>query len=174
MSQSFEKAAEQAVAFQKIWLESTSRLLQAAFTFTPGSPPPEVMRQIRSGIFQALGESWEQFMRSPEFLEGMKGWLDNAVTFRKTSNEFMAKLRNELQAPSREDIDAIMLTVRHMEKRLLDRIDTLSEQVTELKQQLASGGAPRTGARPTATRRKTVKAAAATARSSGNGKGINP
>ena len=68
-------------------------------------------------------------MRSPQFVEGMKQWMDSAINFRKMSNDFMAKVRNELQAPSREDMDSIMLSVRHMEKRLLDRINTLSEQV---------------------------------------------
>lgn len=168
MMQNFEKTAEQAAAFQKIWLESTSRLLQAAFTFTPGSPPPDVMRQIRSGIFSALGESWEQFMRSPEFMNSMRNWLDNAVTFRKMSNEFMAKVRNEMQAPSREDIDTIMLTVRHLEKRLLDRIEGLSDQVAQLNQQLASEGANPRSTRPRAAKRKTTKP---TARAAGNGKG---
>ena len=98
------------------------------------------MRQIRSGIFQALAESWEEFMRSPQFLEGMRQWMENAITFRKMTNDFMAKVRNEMQAPSREDIDTIMLNVRHMEKRLLDRVETfragqrgLSERLAELE-----------------------------------------
>ena len=136
MSQNFEKMFEQAAAFQKIWMESMSRMLQAGFTFTPGSPPPEAMRQVRSGIFQAMTESWEQFMRSPQFTEGIKPWMDNTIAARKMSNDLMAKLRNEMQAPSRDDIDTVMLTVRHMEKRLLDRMDALSEEVAALNRRL--------------------------------------
>lgn len=133
----FEKSAEQAAAFQKIWMESLSQMMQAACTFTPNSPPPEVMRQMRSGIFQALAQSWEEFMRSPQFQEGMRQWLENAVAFRKMTNNFMANVRNEIQAPSRDDIDSIILTVRHMEKRLLDRMEELALQVSQLQQQLA-------------------------------------
>jgi hypothetical protein len=51
--------------------------------------------------------------------------MDQAVVFRKTSNDLLGKVRHEMQAPSREDIDTIMLAVRHMEKRLLDRIEQL-------------------------------------------------
>lgn len=120
-----ETTEEQWTSFQKIWTETMSKTMQAAFTFTPTSPPPEVLRQIRSGIFSALAESWEQFLRSPEFLETTRQWMDQAVAFRKTSNDFMGKVRHEMQAPSREDIDTIMLAVRHMEKRLLDRIEQL-------------------------------------------------
>ena len=138
----FQKMAEQTAAFQKMWAESMTKIMQAAISSEPNSPPPEVLRQIRSGIFQALAQSWEEFMRSPQFLEGMKQWMDNAVSFRKASNDFMAKVRNELQAPSREDIDTVMLTVRHMEKRLLDRIEELGEQVSALNG-AAKGGRAR-------------------------------
>lgn len=136
---SFDKTAEQAAAFQKIWMESMSKIMQAAFTISPNSPPPDVVRQIRSGIFQALAESWEEFMRSPQFLEGMRQWMENAITFRKMTNDFMARVRNEVQSPSRDDVDTIMLTVRHMEKRLLDRVEELSAEIKELNQQIGRG-----------------------------------
>jgi hypothetical protein len=138
MNNAFEKTAEQAAAFQKIWADSATRVMQAAFTITPNAPPPELLHQVRSGIFQALAASWEEFMRSPQFLESMKQWMENAVTFRKLTNDFMAKVRNELQAPAREDIDTIMLNIRHLEKRLLDRIDALSGEIERLNQQLAA------------------------------------
>src|SRR5437660_12804489 len=136
MNENFEKTAEQAAAFQKIWAESMAKMMQAAFSMTPNSAPPEVLRQIRSGLFQALAQSWDEFMRSPQFLEGMKQWMDNAINFRKMTNDFMARVRNELQAPSREDIDTIMLSVRHMEQRLLSKVEALSSQVNELNQRL--------------------------------------
>src|SRR5215510_4744985 len=102
-NETFQKTAEQVASFQKMWADSMSRMMHAAFASEPNSAPPEVLRQIRSGIFQALAQSWDEFMRSPQFLEGMKQWMDNAVNFRKMSNDFMAKVRNEMQAPSRED-----------------------------------------------------------------------
>src|SRR5215470_8215624 len=124
-----ESAQEHATNFQKIWTETMSKTMQAAFTITPNSPPPEVLRQIRGGIFQALASSWDEFMRSPQFLEGMKQWMETAINFRKLSNDFMSKVRNEMQAPSRDDVDTIMVNIHHIEKRMLDRLDDLSEQV---------------------------------------------
>src|SRR3989442_1073687 len=154
MSDNTDKTAEPTAAFQKMWMDSLSKMMQSAFTFGPDSAPPEVLRQIRAGMFQALAQSWEEFMRSPQFLEGMKQWMDNAITFRKMSNDFMAKVRNEMQAPSREDIDTIMLSVRHMEQRILDRVEELAAQVSELNQRVGPGPAKKT--------------AAATARGTGN------
>jgi hypothetical protein len=136
MSDNFEKTAEQAAAFQKIWMDSMSKIMQTAFAFGNSSPPPDVLKQIRSGIFQALAQSWEEFMRSPEFLESMKQWMDTAINFRKMSNDFMAKARNEIQAPSRDDIDTVMLTVRHMEKRLLDRVEDLAVKIAQIDSRL--------------------------------------
>jgi hypothetical protein len=136
MSDNFEKTAEQAAAFQKIWMDSMSKIMQTAFAFGNNSPPPDVLKQIRSGIFQALAQSWEEFMRSPEFLDSMKQWMDTAINFRKMSNDFMAKVRNEIQAPSRDDIDTVMLTVRHMEKRLLDRVEDLAGKIDQIDSRL--------------------------------------
>jgi hypothetical protein len=146
MSDYSETTLEQAAAFQKIWQETLTKLMQSAFTLRPESAPPEVLREIRSGIFQALGRSWEEFLRSPQFLESMKQWMDQAVAWRKMSNDLMANLRSELQEPSREDIDTIMLAVRHMEKRLLDRVEDMAAQLEALSERL--GPAPGKGARP--------------------------
>ena len=117
-----------------------TQMMQTAFTMAPSSAPPEVLRQIRGGLFQALAQSWDEFMRSPQFLEGMRQWMESAVNFRKMSNDFMAKVRNEMQAPSRDDIDTIMLTVRHMETRLLDRVEDLAKEISVLSHRF--NGAP--------------------------------
>jgi hypothetical protein len=133
MSDAFEKAGKEAAAFQKMCLEGFSKATEAAFKITPDSAPPEIMRQIRAGIFQMLAESWDEFLRSPQFLDGMRQCMDNAIAFRKISNEFLGRVRNDLQAPSRSDIDTVMLAVRHMEKRLLDRLDEMSGQMAQIE-----------------------------------------
>lgn len=126
-------AAKQWEAFQKIWGETFSKLMQLGFTFSPDSAPPEFIRQMRTGIFQALAQSWEHFLRSPQFMEGMKHWMDNALAFRKLSSDFFNKVRQETQTTSREDIDAVMLAMRHLETRVLDRVEELAAQVEEVK-----------------------------------------
>jgi len=157
MDNQFEKATEQAAAFQKIWMESMSKIMQSAFAFGNNSPPPDVMKQIRAGIFQALAQSWEEFMRSPEFLESMKQWMDTAINFRRMSNDFMAKIRNEIQAPSRDDIDTVMLTVRHMEKRLLDRVEDLAVRLAQIDSRL-NGHTGQSAPKATTTRANAPKA----------------
>jgi hypothetical protein len=134
------RMAEQLAAFQKIWGETFSKLTQLGFTFSPESAPPEFMRQMRSGIFEALGQSWEHFLRSPQFMEGMKQQMDQAIAFRKMSNDFFTKARHETQAASRDDIDAVMLAVRHMETRILDRIEEMAVRMDGAGKRPGSNG----------------------------------
>ncbi len=150
---SASQTAEQWAAFQKIWGETFSKLMQAGFTYSPDAAPPEFMRQMRTGIFQALGQSWEHFLRSPQFMEGMKQHMDNAMAFRKMSSDFFTKVRHETQTPSRDDIDAVMLAVRHMETRVLDRVEELAAQIEEVSKR--SNGAPRGSATPAPPKRET-------------------
>jgi uncharacterized protein (DUF2267 family) len=138
-------------------MDSMSKIMQTAFTFGSNSPPPDVLKQIRTGMFQALAQSWEEFMRSPQFLDSMKQWMDTAINFRKMSNDFMAKVRNEMQSPSRDDIDTVMLTVRHMEKRLLDRMEELTGKINELSTRL-DGQPGKPAPKPASTRGNTQKA----------------
>jgi uncharacterized protein (DUF2267 family) len=157
---SINQAAQEVASFQKALLEGISKSFQAAFNLKPDSAPPEVLRQIRAGMFQALTDSWDQFMRSPQFLQSMRQWTENAATLRTMTDDFLARMRNEAQAPSRSDIDTVMLTVRHMEKRLLDRLDGLSMQMENLQGAGASTPLEETAAKPGATRharRKTKK-----------------
>lgn len=141
MTESFEKMGQEAAAFQKLFVENLVKSTQAAFDLAPESARPEMLRQMRAGIFQSLSESWDEYLRSPQFLDGMRQWMDNAVAFRKISNEYLGRVRNEMQAPSRTDIDTVMLAVRHMEKRLLDRLDELSARVDQALSQKAEAKA---------------------------------
>jgi hypothetical protein len=167
MTEPFEKAGQDAAAFQKLCLDSFSKALQAAFAFTPGAAPPEILRDIRTGIFKALAESWDEFLRSPQFLDTMRQWMDNAIVFRKVTDEFLGRARNELQAPSRNDLDNVILAVRHMEKRLLDRLDELAAEWKSPNQEGQSPSAnlgtrsrqrpqrrPKTPGRATSSRRR--------------------
>jgi uncharacterized protein (DUF2267 family) len=132
MSEPFEKAGQDAAAFQKLCLENFTKAMEVVFKFTPDTAPPDALRQMRAGVFEALARSWDEYMRSPQFLDAMRQWMDNAVAFRKISNEFLGRVRNEVQAPSSSDIDTVMLAVRHMEKRFLDRLDEMSTHLERL------------------------------------------
>ncbi len=158
--QGIDQMTEQVAAFQKIWMETFSKLVQTAATIPPDSAPPEILRQMRGGVFQGLAKSWDEFLRSPQFLEGMKQWTESMITMKKMSNEFMTRSHHEMQGTAREDVDTMMLAVRHMEKRLLDRLEHLETKLDELSKASpkatangrAAQAAPKRAARPAKTR----------------------
>lgn len=145
-------------AFQKIWTDTFLKMLQTGFTISPDTLPPELARQIRSGILQALAQSWDQFLRSPQFLEGTKQWMDSAIAFRKMTNEFLTRARHEGQGTAREDIDSIMLAVRQMETRVLDRVQDLAAQIEDLNARLNARTDDKPAGRGTKPGRKAPRA----------------
>jgi hypothetical protein len=153
-----DKTAEQMAAFQKVWMETFTKMMQLGISASPESAPPELLRQIRSGIFQALSQSWDEFLRSPQFLEGMQQWMENAMAFRKMTNDFLTKARHETQTPARDDVDAAMLTVRHMETRILDRLEAVGAHVKQLQEQVEAlsrnSQTPKNRARKPSAKRK--------------------
>lgn len=132
----FTEGLEQFAAFQKLWLNSLSRLTQAALSFSPHSAPPEMLREVRDAILKSMTQEWDTFMRSPQFLEGMRQLLEGAISTRQAVNKLATHSRHETQGAALEDIDAIMLAVRHLETRLLERFDLLQGQITALTARL--------------------------------------
>jgi len=144
-------------AFLKLWAESFAKLGQAAFSFSPESVPPELLRQVRAGKFQALAHSWEEFLRSPQFMEATKQMIDNAVALRKLSSDFLTKARHELGGVAQEDFDGLVAAVHHAETKITSRLDGMTNQITETNRRLESIekslAASNSGLQETATRR---------------------
>jgi hypothetical protein len=136
MNEQNQEAESQTAAFLKLWTESFAKLGQAAFTFSPDSVPPELLRQVRAGMFQALAQSWEEFLRSPQFMEGTKQLMDNAVALRKLSTEFLTKARHELGGVAQEDVDGLVVAVHHLEIKIMSRMDGLTGQIAEMNRRL--------------------------------------
>lgn len=132
MNEQNQQAEQQGAAFLKLWIESFAKLGQAAFSFSPDAVPPELLRQVRTGMFRAMAQSWEEFLRSPQFMEGAKQMMDNALALRKLSTEFLTKARHELGGVAQEDVDGLVVAVHHLENRLMSRVDELTNQIAEM------------------------------------------
>ena len=154
MSDSTEKTFDQAAAFQKIWLETFNKMAQAGLSFTPESAPPEFLRQMRSGIFAALSKSWEEFLRTPQFLEATKTMMENAITFRKMSADLLTQAQHSVQGVARSDIKDLMQAIHHLETRILNRIEDVSQRLEKLEAKANS--VPRNGSPKTPKSRATT------------------
>lgn len=155
-NESAKNLGDQVAAYQKIWAETVGKIMQTAISLPPNAAPPDVLRQMRGGVFQGLAKSWDEFLRSPQFLEGMRQWLENAVIIRKMTNDFLTRTHHEMQGTAHADIDTIMLAVRHMEQRVLDRLEKIEQHIGMNSSAGSNGGTPkarRTPARGSQKRR---------------------
>ena len=130
MDNYFGKTFEQAAVVQKLWMDSAAKITGVFSQFSPVSPPIEEARKLRSGLLKVLGESCEEFMRTPQFMEMMKTSLNAALTMRQFQRAGMDAIHDQFETPDKEDIDGILLAIRHVERRLLDRLEDLDERVT--------------------------------------------
>lgn len=120
--------------FSQFWFDMMSKM--GAGAFTPPrttSPTDDMMKQMRQAFFDSWAKYCEEFMRSEQFLSMMKKSMDGALAFRTQLNEFMTKALHEKQMPARSDTDSILLVLRSLEERVLDRIERLSDRVANLE-----------------------------------------
>ena len=61
------KGFEQAAAFQKLWMDSFADMAGVWSQFSPSSPPSDEMRKMRGGMLKVLAETWDEYMRTPQF-----------------------------------------------------------------------------------------------------------
>lgn len=166
MDDNLNQVFQQAAVFQKMWTESFSEMAQVWTRYSPNEPPPDAMRQMRSGMLKVMTQSWDDFVRTPQFLEYMKQGMDGAMNFKKMSADFLSKAHHGVESPAREDIDGILLAIRHMERRLLDRIEEVDVSVEAIGRRLrdlevpAPAAAPEPAPKPAAVRKAPARKAA--------------
>jgi len=120
--------------FTKFWMDCMAKMGGAGFA-PPATPSSEeAVKQMRRAFLDAWAQHCEEFMRSPTFLEGMKRAMDSSLAFREQLNEFMTRALHEGQFPARSDTDSILVVLRSLEDRVLDRLDRIEKRVNGLEE----------------------------------------
>ena len=130
------KGFEQTAALQKLWTDSFASMAGVWSQFTPGAPPADEMRKMRSGMLKVLAETWDEYMRTPQFMEMMKASLNGALDLKRMARDGMNRVHEQFENPSKEDIDGVLLAIRHVERRLLDRFEGLDGRVANLDEKI--------------------------------------
>ena len=137
MSDDMNKTFEQAAAFQKLWIDSMANMAAVWSQYSPGSPAPEEMRKMRSGMLKVLADTLDEFMRTPQFMEMMKVSLNGALNLKRFAREGMHRVHEQFEIPDKSDIDGVLLAIRHVERRILDRLDGFEERVADMKERIS-------------------------------------
>ena len=137
--------------FSSFWQDFTSRMMAAGMPAQPQNPSVEMLNNMRRMFFDSLARHSEEFMKSEQFLQGMKQAMDAGLAWQQTINQSMQKTLSAAQMPTRGDTDHIALLVRGLEDRLLSRIEELSDRVASLESEdgvnAKPGAAPRRAAK---------------------------
>ena len=136
MSDDMNKAFDQVAAFQKLWIDSLANMAGVWSQFSPGSSPVDEMRKIRGGMLQVLAETWDEYMRTPQFMEIMKASLNGALDLKRLARDGLNRVHEQFEIPHKEDIDGVLLAIRHVERRLLDRLEGLDDRVANLNEKI--------------------------------------
>jgi hypothetical protein len=127
---------QQAQQMGQLWMEMCAKMGSMMTAAQPGSPPPEAARQVRAAAFKNMTEQAEQFMRSEQFLQGMKLYLDRTLESQKQYQAFMTNLRHATEGVAAQDVQAVMVLMRQMESRVLDRLEEVTNQLNRLSDRL--------------------------------------
>src|SRR5215469_12139382 len=136
MTDNTDKIFDQAAAFQKLWMDSLTEMAGVWSQYTAGSPPIDEMRKMRGGMLKVLAETWDEYMRTPQFLEMMKASLNGALDLKRMAREGMNRVHEQFENPSKQDVDDVLLAIRHVERRLLDRLEGLDDRVANLNERI--------------------------------------
>ena len=148
----------QATRLMELWGEMATRMAMAGMQANPQASPPDAVRQIRSGVFQAMAQFADQYMRSPEFLAMLKQGFDASLKVREQYNDVLTRLHHELQGVAQKDVESLLRGVHQAESRIVDRLDDLCCRLDQLSQRLdaldGGGGAGTEAAKPPAGKKR--------------------
>jgi uncharacterized protein YdcH (DUF465 family) len=136
MSDNMNTALDQVAAFQKLWLDSFANTASIWSQFSPSSPPSDELRKMRGGMLKVLAETWDEYMRTSQFMEMMKASLNGTLDLKRMARDGINRVHEQFENPSKEDIDDLLLAVRHVERRLLDRLEGLDNRVANLDEKI--------------------------------------
>jgi hypothetical protein len=100
MSDNMNKGVDQIAAFQKLWMGSFANMASVWSQFSPGSPPADEMRKMRSGMLKVLAETWDEYLRTPLFMEMMKASLNGALDLKRMARDGMNRVHEQFENPS--------------------------------------------------------------------------
>jgi hypothetical protein len=84
-------------------------------------------------------------------MEMMKASLNGALDLKGMARNGMNWMHGQLEVPDKQDIDGVLMALRHVERRLLDRMEGIDDRLSSLEALIKDNGRQ---PQPAAARRK--------------------
>ena len=133
MEEKFKESFKQAAAFQKMWMDSMSGMTRVWSEYSPKNPPPDELKKVRNGVLKAVSQTWEEYMRTPEFMQMMKETMNNSVQWQKWAKDNTNKMHSALGSASKDDIQGVLVAVQHVERRVLDCLGDMEARMNAMQ-----------------------------------------
>jgi hypothetical protein len=104
-----DKGVDQVVAFQKLWLDSFANMASIWSEFSPTSPPSDELRKMRGGMLKVLADTWEEYMRTPQFMQLMNASLNGALDLKRMARDGLNRVHDQLENTTKQDIDGVLM-----------------------------------------------------------------
>lgn len=132
---------DQVQRFGQLWVDFLSRAAAAGAGAASsgavlGASPAEASRQVRTAVLDSITQQTDQFLRSPQFLEAMKQAMTAGLKAQKQYQDFLTALRHQTQGLAVQDVDALMVLMRMLESRVLDRLEEVHAGIEQILQRL--------------------------------------
>jgi peptidoglycan hydrolase CwlO-like protein len=62
--------------------------------------------------------------------------LNGALDLKRMAREGLNRVHEQFENPSKQDVDDVLLAIRHAERRLLDRLEGLDDRVGNLNERI--------------------------------------
>jgi hypothetical protein len=136
MSEESTPSSDGPADLTRLWLDMASQATQACQAWAGAAASPETFRQGRSDLYKVWSDSWERFLRSAPFLEMNKQYTGSSAECQRQVRECLRRWNRELQLPSSEDIDQLLISVRRLGEELREHFDQVEERLSEIATRL--------------------------------------
>ncbi len=124
----------------RMWLDAASGVMEAFQAWAGPTASPEAVRKARATLLDSWSNLWEQYLRTPAFLDSAKQGIARSIDFRKQLREQLDRVQREFRVVGRQDVDELILALERMERHVLDQLDEISARLDALSARLDALG----------------------------------
>jgi hypothetical protein len=117
-------------SFLAQWLEQSSQGTQAMMEAMQTSFDPQ---QIQRRWLDALSRSFDDFMRSPAFLELMKNNLKAVTDLKGIQNQMIQDTARQFGIPLVSDVAGLFERLHSTEQTILNRLQAIEDRLTAIE-----------------------------------------
>jgi hypothetical protein len=91
---------------------------------------------LRNGVLKAVSRTWEEYMRTPEFMEAMRESMKNSVQWKKMAKDSTNQMHTAMGSATKDDMQGVMEAVQHVEHRVLDHLEGMEVKMEDMQLEL--------------------------------------